>query len=520
MQRQNRPVSHSPRPTQESSHRPREERRDAVAPYPRNRQRSQDVLPVRILKTEITDFRNDVLGLPETWGTGLPQDTGLTRLELAHLLSNFFLLRCTWHKSVDPRLFLHDLREALLEATGGTLPQKPYSSVMLYNAIIAYALGFSEVESHRSIEFRRQFASEAKKHMDEECQYPTLATVQAFAILASFHSGLAEQGLSFTYLGIAIRVSQTLCLNGGNYGQPAFNNVENQRSFAFWNVFCLDKASSLYVGRRQTVKPFPSEGASWRNDSFADVGTVRCFVNVAGPVSAEDEAFVAHVGLMQIASFIMDFLYRDDGLCRTDIDIVRVEQMSTVLDLWYTRLPPHDPDAQLNVDVMMVKLIFEWITILLFQPFFQDSHSVKFIPPASIYTPNGISGDLYNRISTLCHKARQTAPPAAFRITAMLEKFDNQSNLRMIDNTAVQIAYVAGKMHLMSATNNPEYRYLDECPRQGVTRCIQILRKIGETWPSGVASANRLEELSQPPQNRVVNNRRTPTPPPAYTCNK
>ncbi len=65
---------------------------------------------------------------------------------------------------------------------------------MLYNAIIAYALGFSTVESHRSAYFRKQFASEAKKHFDVECQSPTLATVQAFAILASYHSGMAEQG--------------------------------------------------------------------------------------------------------------------------------------------------------------------------------------------------------------------------------------------------------------------------------------------------------------------------------------
>ena len=65
---------------------------------------------------------------------------------------------------------------------------------MLYNAIIAYALGFSEVERHRLLEFRAQFASEAKKYFDEECQSPTLATVQAFALLSSYHSGIAEQG--------------------------------------------------------------------------------------------------------------------------------------------------------------------------------------------------------------------------------------------------------------------------------------------------------------------------------------
>ncbi len=102
----------------------------------------------------------------------------------------------------------------------------------------------------------------------------------------------------------------------------------------------------------------------------------------------------------------------------------------------------------------------------------------------------------------------------------MLEEFDSQNGLRKIDNTAVQIAYVAGKMHLMSATNNPEYRYSDQSPRQGVDRCIRILRSIGETWPSGIASAKRLEELFQPVRDRddaAAGNGRAPSPPPPYT---
>lgn len=167
----------------------------------------------------------------------------------------------------------------------------------------------------------------------------------------------------------------------------------------------------------------------------------------------------------------------------------------------------------------MVTLIFEWINILLFQPFFQDTRLVKFVTPS--HTQHGIAGDLFNRISRLCNKARQCAPPAAFKITAMLEKFDNQKGLRMIDNTGVQIAYVAGKMHLMSATNNPEYRYSNQSPSQGVSKCIDILRKIGETWPSGTASANRLQVLFQPVRDRdegMANSSRASSPPPPYSC--
>ncbi|KAF8343067.1 fungal-specific transcription factor domain-containing protein [Cantharellus anzutake] len=467
-----------------------------------------------------TILYDDVLQLPSNWDTGLLQGSGLTLEELADILSAFFRAKCGWHKAVYPDLFIRDLQIALnATESSGTLPQKDYASAMLYNAVIAYSLGYSRVEDHRSPEYRNQFALEAKKHFDAECNAPTLATVQALAILSSFHNGVADQGLSFTYLGTAIRVSQTLCLDGRNSGQKLTNREEIRSSFAFWNLYCLDKACSLYVGRPQSLK---HETTHWKVGSFPEVGPARHLFSLSSSVFPEDEAFAAHVGLMQIASSIMDVLYRHDGLCRTNIDVARVEQMSIVIDTWNKHLPRSlriDEETQPTTDVIMINAIFEWMNILLYQPFFQDSKTITFT--SSCLTRLGISGDTYNRISRLCNKAKLSAPPAAFKITSLLETFDYCYGLNMVDNTAVQIAYAAGKMHLLSATQNPNYRYETEGPGQGVTRCIGILRKIGGTWPSGLASANRLEELWRP-----VCERQEPgsehvsvlPPPPPYTA--
>ncbi|KAF8343062.1 uncharacterized protein EI90DRAFT_3031228 [Cantharellus anzutake] len=380
---------------------------------------------------------------------------------------------------------------------------------MLYNSIVAYSLGYSEVEGHREEIFRC------------ECQAPTLATVQALAILSSFHSGVAEQGLSFTYLGIAFTVSRTLCLDGENSSQYSNNLEKNHFSFVLWNLFCLDKTCSLYVGRRQNLRPFVTESTYWKISSLTEVGMIRGLFNPITPVLPEDEAFVAHVGLMQIASFIMEFFYSDDGLCRPGIDIAHVEQLSTLIETWNIHLPASlrgdtdDPETILSIEVIMIKLIFEWMKILLYQPFFQDSTSVTFTSPS--FNQYGVSGDIYNRISTLCTRAKLCAPPAAFKITSLLETFDRQYGLRIIDSAAVQIAYVAGRMHLLGAIHNPDRRYGGATPGQGVIRCIDILRKIGETWPSGIASADRLDDLYRPvhdPREDEVGRMDAGSPPP------
>ncbi|KAF8343064.1 uncharacterized protein EI90DRAFT_3115564 [Cantharellus anzutake] len=487
------------------SRRSRDERR--VSPYPRRNQPSRESMSSDEPRDTFAILHDELLHLPSNWDTGLPQGSGLALEELACILSTFFRIKSGWQKAVYPNLFLRDLRNALNSAESGVLPQKDYASVMLYNAVIAYSLGYSEVEDHRSPEYRKQFALEARKHFDAECSAPTLATVQALAILSSFYSGIANQGLNFTYLGTAIRVSQTLCLDGGNFGQRTMNPEETCSSIVFWNLYCLDKACSLYVG------------------SFPEVGPTRNLFNFPGSVPPEDEAFTAHVGLMQIASSIMEILYRNDGLCRTDIDVARVERMSVVIDKWNENLPQslrvdvHEEGTEPSVDLIMIKAIFEWMNILIYQPFFQDSKVITFTSSSSTQL-GGVSGDTYNRISRLCSKAKLCAPPAAFRITALFEAFDRRYGLKLADNTAVQIAYAAGKMHLLSATHNPGYRYENGDPGQGVTRCMEILRKIGETWPSGMASATRLEELYRPVRERqesASEGVNPPSPPPPYT---
>lgn len=76
---------------------------------------------------------------------------------------------------------------------------------MLHNAILAIALGFSDEPYLRETSVRKIFAKRAKCFHDSEGMNPTVATVQALAHLASYHSVVAEHNLGWLYIGTALR---------------------------------------------------------------------------------------------------------------------------------------------------------------------------------------------------------------------------------------------------------------------------------------------------------------------------
>lgn len=81
----------------------------------------------------------------------------------------------------------------------------PHYSPFLHNAILAIALGFSDDPYLCDLSVRRLYSEQAKKFIDEEGLRPSIATVQAFAHVASYHSLAAEHNLGWLYMGMGIR---------------------------------------------------------------------------------------------------------------------------------------------------------------------------------------------------------------------------------------------------------------------------------------------------------------------------
>lgn len=71
--------------------------------------------------------------------------------------------------------------------------------------MLAVALGFSDNPSLRHPATRKKFADQAKSYIDEEGMNPTVATVQALANLAAYHSLGAEHNLGWLYIGMSLR---------------------------------------------------------------------------------------------------------------------------------------------------------------------------------------------------------------------------------------------------------------------------------------------------------------------------
>jgi hypothetical protein len=111
----------------------------------------------------------------------------------------------------NPILFRKDMYTALYTPHVG---KTPHYSPLLHNAILAIALAFSDDAYLRSAATRRIFADHAKSFMDGEGERPTVATAQAFAHLASYHSLAAEHNLGWLYIGMALRcgvASECVC---------------------------------------------------------------------------------------------------------------------------------------------------------------------------------------------------------------------------------------------------------------------------------------------------------------------
>jgi hypothetical protein len=143
----------------------------------------------------------------------LPSTVQLSSAEHDQCLDRFFGYYACWGESTihilslttgmrsNPILFKHDMALAL----SYPYPKTPHYSPMLHNAILAIALGFSDDPQLRRSSTRALFGTQAKSFIDEEGMTPSVATVQAFAHLASYHSLGAEHNLGWLYIGMALR---------------------------------------------------------------------------------------------------------------------------------------------------------------------------------------------------------------------------------------------------------------------------------------------------------------------------
>ena len=145
-----------------------------------------------------------------------------------------------------------------------------------------------------------------------------------------------------------------------------------------------------------------------------------------------------------------------------------------------TIYPPH---------LFSLHLCFHWLLILLLRPFFKDEPKPNGPTSSRIASgPNAIIRDLQTTALDECTlSARQ--------IVKLFSRYRGIYGLRRTTVTAVQVAYVAGLIHLAKVIAPSDHKSQHTDAAQNVGNCITILEEIGNTWTSGTVTARLLEDL-------------------------
>lgn len=151
----------------------------------------------------------------------------------------------------------------------------------------------------------------------------------------------------------------------------------------------------------------------------------------------------------------------------------------------------------------MLNLAFHWLVILLLRPFFKPHIPLRsreaVAGGASLSRNSSLRSQHRDSILLkLREAALKECPSAAAHIVSLFGAYRRLYGLRLSTITAVQIAYIAGKTHLvaiLAAAGAGSSSTASRKARGDFLECVQILREIGETWSSGKVTAEMLLDL-------------------------
>nr|ADE10063.1 transcription factor [Tremella fuciformis] len=408
-------------------------------------------------------------------------------------LDRFFRYFSSWTQRVTPHLFYRDMQVALREENDEHISTRtPYYSPMLHNMILALGLAYAEEQHLRALTTRTLFAEEGARHQSVECSASSVATVQALALYASFHSTNGDYSLGWFHFGSAMRACYALGFNidvsslvtRGKLSKEAFS----QRCTTFWTCFAQEVMWAIYIGREPmipdyTIRP-PEVDADtdetewhWPHPPAGTFPSQRSYLSVT---------FVHTASLMQIAASINKSVYSVRCEKRLLVTSGQIHQFNDALDSWRESLPRPLLIASQATDpvlphIIMLHLAWSWVIILLFQPFSQFAARS---PNTGRIAP---FGEISTVAMTRCHQA-------SIRILQLTETWRTQHGLRFCPPTMAQVVYTAGTTFLLAAAQAalPERA---KAALDNVQSCLNSLREIGMTWAAGSQKASILQRL-------------------------
>ncbi|OCF30960.1 hypothetical protein I316_07366 [Kwoniella heveanensis BCC8398] len=432
--------------------------------------------------------------LPRGFARYLPTDVYLTKEQHDLALDRFFTYYACWGQRSHPILFRRDMEIAL---SGDSSAKMTSYSPMLHNAIMAIALGMSDEYHLRDTDTRSKFAKKAKDFIDHEGMKPSVATVQAFAHLASYHSLAAEHNLGWLYIGMALRTGVALGLNMDDAKLVKRGNVTasqaQERNVTFWTTFIQEGLWAPYIGRSISLPDFtaqpPTVDIELDQMLWEDKSTPPGMEPILKPQpSMISTTFIHTVKLMRIGERIMNTLYGIKADMATLLRTGVISEISLSLSTWLEALPPcltfnnNSPKNGLP-HILMLHLSHAWLVILLHRPFYR--------PLAGMPTGAGTGGAIPATQSTA---AWAQCDRAALHVIMLLQTWHRLHDLRYCMPTAIQCCFIAGTTHLLALASSSAPKKQAEALGRAQD-CIQLMKFMAVSWPAARHQQILLENL-------------------------
>ncbi|RXW17748.1 hypothetical protein EST38_g8099 [Candolleomyces aberdarensis] len=463
------------------------------------------------------------------WARYLPGAVPLDRRGHDKALDLVFKFLTSWYLGVVPPLFLHDMCQVLSMPRGQMPPKTAHYSPMLHNAILAVGLAFLDDPAVQDYKARHCFAEEAKKYIETEFSSPSLCSVAALSMIATFHSSQGDETLGFMYfglnlpstmnilaspdtlclLGMSARMSQVLGLNMDCSEWMKLGLIEEtvvlDRYWTYWTTFAQDVSWSLYVGRDICV-PEPSELEFDMPVPFVDSELDQIpFTHPGVPTqpSLLSKTFATTCELLVIARRIMNIV---NGINKTRVGQSVIEEQITDIDLqlntWKSTLHPDVDLTPKNKFAatphkLMLHIAYWWQFILLHRPYLHQC------PEAPHNSKTAINH------SKLCRHAAE-------HIMDLLAVWRQLYTLRYCPITLAQPLFAAGTIFLLSgvqATSGIRVAQKEtKICVDSIKLLLQYLREIGKSWQCALNIESILRALVEKQLKPAIEKRQSAVP--------
>ncbi|KAH7239631.1 nitrogen assimilation transcription factor nit-4 [Fusarium solani] len=414
-------------------------------------------------------------------GKDMPLSTELQE----HLLELYWTWQNPWNYIVHKGAF----SRAFHSRTYGR-----YCTPSLLSAIFALAARYSDRRELRAVPNDPSTAGyalfeQAKILLLYESQAPTVATVQAAALMAIRALSDNQEALGWLYCGNAARMALSLGLHIDCSQWVASGLISQDeaevRKVTWWGCYTVDKLFSIALGRpgctrkSQSTCPKPSLDHDAEYEAWVQIPGLTQDNSL--PVLQSRIVSTAHfiAECLSIASEAMDQIYApNSGLSQKDIENI-VGKTDVELRAYYVNLPSHlrlpsTLRTSAPAHIYQLHMQYHVNIILLHRPLLQQYPNISESDPTSV-----------------CWESphRKDCRAAASEVSKLLGIYKQNYTFRFAGMVTVHVAFTAATIHLIDL--KPESNPYRQQAMRGLATCVEALEAMKTPWCAWSSKALR-----------------------------